>query len=60
MATIKIIQLEKYHQAQTREEKDSIEINARTIFHKAVENCKPILETDKVIKAGVLYHVSSF
>lgn len=56
-ATIKIMQLEKYHQAQTQEEKDAIIVNPHIIFNRAVDNCKPVLETCKVVKAGVMYHV---
>lgn len=52
------MQVEKYNKATTPEEKAKIECNPLKIFHQAVENCKPVLITTKIIKGGVTYQVS--
>ena len=55
---IKHIQVERYNKATTAEEKAKIECNPLTIFHQAVENCKPVLATTKIVKGGVTYQVT--
>lgn len=54
---IKRIQLEKYHKANTDDEKQSIELNPKAIFHKAVANCKPLLWLQPIKRGGVTYQV---
>lgn len=54
--TIKRIQLEKYHKASP-EDKNSIELNPKQIFFKAVSNCKPILALTPIKRGGVTYQV---
>ncbi|KAG5863343.1 hypothetical protein JTB14_023118 [Gonioctena quinquepunctata] len=55
--SVKRIQLEKYHKCSTEEEKAKVEINPKVIFHKAVENCKPILQLTPIKRGGVRYQV---
>ena len=57
LENIKHMQVEKYNKALTDEEKSQIECNPVTIFKQAVENCKPLLTTIKVVKSGVAYRV---
>lgn len=54
---LKRIQLEKYHKTKTSEEKDSIELNPKIVFHTAIENCKPLLELTPIKRGGVTYQV---
>ncbi|CAI9722558.1 Hypothetical predicted protein [Octopus vulgaris] len=56
LESIKISQLEKYHKASD-EVKTEIVLNPVTIFHEALENCKPVLYLMKVYKGGVRYNV---
>lgn len=53
---IKRIQLERYHLAD-EEEKESIELNPRKLFHQAVENCRPVLKTVPIKRGGTVYAV---
>ena len=55
---IKLTQLHKYHQAPSDEERAAIEIDPLTIFYAAVENCKPILMTQRARRGGITYTVS--
>lgn len=57
LENVKIIQLKKYHKAESEEEKSRIQLNPRTIFSQAVENCKPLLILQKVVRGGVMYEV---
>lgn len=57
---VKRIQLEKYHKASSEEEKDKITLSPRDIFHKAVENCKPILQLTPIKRGGVRYQVAKY
>ena len=57
--SIKLVQLEKYNRAKTDEARQKVELDPSIIFHKAVENCKPILMTQKVKRGGVIYQVSN-
>lgn len=54
---IKRIQLEKYHKAKSEEEKMNIELNPKEIFHKAISNCKPLLQLTPIKRGGVRYQV---
>jgi small subunit ribosomal protein S7 len=54
---IKLIQLEKYHKATTDFERESVEINPHKIFHQAVDNCRPLLVLQGVVRGGVKYQV---
>jgi len=54
---LKHIQIERYHKAETEEEKSEIECNPIVIFKQAVENCQPLLLTTRVVKGGVAYRV---
>lgn len=56
LENIKRIQLERYHLADP-DEKDSIETDPLKIFHKAVENTRPILMLTPVKRGGVTYQV---
>ncbi|XP_068220085.1 small ribosomal subunit protein uS7m [Palaemon carinicauda] len=54
---IKHTQLKKKQEAETQEEKDAIETNPVVVFHKAVQNCKPILQLTPVKRGGIRYQV---
>ncbi|XP_072394589.1 small ribosomal subunit protein uS7m isoform X1 [Diabrotica undecimpunctata] len=54
---IKRLQLEKYHKCQSEEEKSLINLDPKDIFHKAVENCKPLLQLMSIKRGGVRYQV---
>lgn len=56
-ANIKRLQLEKYHKCKTEEAKQKIELDPKTILHKAVENCKPLLGLTGIKRGGVTYQV---
>lgn len=53
---IKRKQVEKYHKAPEGE-KEAIECNPYVIFHKAMENCKPIVGLASIQKGGKSYQV---
>ncbi|XP_076247042.1 mitochondrial ribosomal protein S7 [Calliopsis andreniformis] len=53
---IKILQLERYNNASSAKKADII-LDPKVIFHKAVENCTPILELQKMRKGGITYQV---
>lgn len=53
---VKRNQLERYHKA-TEEEKENIELDPFVIFHKAVDNCLPILHLVPCRKGGITYQV---
>lgn len=54
---IKRKQVEKYHKAPEGK-KEEIECNPYTIFHQALENCKPIVGLASIQKGGKYYQVS--
>ncbi|XP_060523332.1 small ribosomal subunit protein uS7m [Cylas formicarius] len=54
---VKRLQLERYHKCENPEDKEKIELNPKTIFHRAVENCKPILALSPIKRGGVKYQV---
>ncbi|KAG8007025.1 28S ribosomal protein S7, partial [Nibea albiflora] len=53
---IKRKQVEKYHKAPEGN-KEEIECNPYTIFHQALENCKPIVGLASIQKGGKYYQV---
>ena len=55
---IKHTQVGKYNRAETEEEKISIECDPLIIFKTAVENVKPLLLTQRIVKGGTAYRVS--
>lgn len=57
LENIKRLQIEKYHKCENEEEKQKIELNPKVIVHKAIENCKPILELTPIKRGGVKYQV---
>lgn len=59
LETVKFIQLEKYNNAKSDHEREQIELNPKTVFHNAVENCKPILILQNVKRGGVIYQVGN-
>ncbi|XP_018044159.1 PREDICTED: 28S ribosomal protein S7, mitochondrial [Atta colombica] len=54
---VKRIQLERYHKATTSEAKAEIELDPFVIFHRAVDNCIPILQLTNCSKGGITYQV---
>ncbi|RWS08546.1 28S ribosomal protein S7-like protein [Dinothrombium tinctorium] len=54
---VKRIQLKKYRQAKSDEERAAIELNPLTVFEKAIENCKPLMITQKIKRGGATYQV---
>lgn len=54
---MKRIQLERYHLAADDEEKKTIELNPRILFHQAVENCRPVLKLIPIKRGGTKYNV---
>lgn len=56
---IKRIQLQRYHKAKTNEEKDNIELDPFVVFHRAVDNCTPILHLIGCRKGGITYQVTT-
>ncbi|KAF5280508.1 hypothetical protein FQA39_LY18030 [Lamprigera yunnana] len=57
MEKIKRVQLEKFHKAHKIEDKNKIELNPRTIMHKAILNGKPLLQLTPIKRGGVKYQV---
>ncbi|XP_072299540.1 small ribosomal subunit protein uS7m [Eucyclogobius newberryi] len=49
-------QVEKYHKAPM-DKKEEIECNPYTIFHQALENCKPVVGLASIQKGGKFYQV---
>ncbi|XP_028267410.1 small ribosomal subunit protein uS7m [Parambassis ranga] len=56
LENIKRKQVEKYHKAPAGK-KEEIECNPYTIFHQALENCKPVVGLTSVQKGGKYYQV---
>uniref|UniRef100_A0A182F2P5 Small ribosomal subunit protein uS7m n=2 Tax=Anopheles albimanus TaxID=7167 RepID=A0A182F2P5_ANOAL len=54
---IKRMQLERYHLAESDEERAKIELNPRKLLHQAVENCRPLLQLTPIKRGGVRYQV---
>lgn len=54
---IKRMQLERYHKSKSDDDKSKIELNPRVIFHRAVENCKPVITLTPIKRGGVRYQV---
>lgn len=55
--TVKRIQITNYNNEADPEKKEKIELNALNIFHKAIENCKPVLQLTPVKRGGQTYQV---
>jgi len=53
---IKEIQLKKFY-AAAPEKRDDIERNPAVIIKKAIENCRPVMQLEKVKVGSVTYHV---
>ncbi|XP_076288889.1 mitochondrial ribosomal protein S7 [Lasioglossum baleicum] len=53
---IKMIQLERYNNAAP-EHKQFVLLDPLDIFHRAVENCTPMLQLQKIRKGGIVYQV---
>jgi len=51
------MQLDKYYDAKNDAEREAIILNPWEIFHKALNNCKPILETMPIKRGGTTYAV---
>uniref|UniRef100_A0A673JG52 Mitochondrial ribosomal protein S7 n=1 Tax=Sinocyclocheilus rhinocerous TaxID=307959 RepID=A0A673JG52_9TELE len=49
-------QVEKYHKSPAAK-REEIECNPYTVFHQALENCKPIIGLASVQKGGKSYQV---
>jgi small subunit ribosomal protein S7 len=56
---VKLKQLEKYHTAQTEEERAEVELNPLTLFHRAMKNVKPHLSMTPIKRGGVTYQAGS-
>ncbi|XP_053706858.1 28S ribosomal protein S7, mitochondrial [Synchiropus splendidus] len=56
LEAIKRKQVEKYHKAPSGK-KEEIECNPYTIFHQAMENCKPVVGLASIQKGGKFYQV---
>ncbi|KAJ1527265.1 hypothetical protein ONE63_008788 [Megalurothrips usitatus] len=54
---VKRIQIRKFHLEKDVKKQEVILTNPLEIFHKAVENCKPVLDVTPVKKGGVVYKV---
>ncbi|XP_053694318.1 28S ribosomal protein S7, mitochondrial [Sabethes cyaneus] len=54
---IKRLQLERYHLAESDEERAKLELNPRVILKKAVENSRPLLQLTPIKRGGVRYQV---
>lgn len=53
---IKIAQLDRYYNTAP-EHRDKVMVDPKVIFHTAVENCKPVLELQKISRGGINYQV---
>ncbi|XP_034831016.1 small ribosomal subunit protein uS7m [Maniola hyperantus] len=54
---VKRIQIERYHLASTVEEKAKVILNPKDILHKAIENCRPLLQLLPIKRGGITYQV---
>ncbi|XP_075536287.1 mitochondrial ribosomal protein S7 [Dermacentor variabilis] len=54
---VKRIQLAKYNRTTDEESKSKIECNPVTILHKALENCRPVVELSPIKRGGITYQV---
>ncbi|TGZ57405.1 small ribosomal subunit protein uS7m [Temnothorax longispinosus] len=55
--SVKRLQLERYHKATTSEAKENIELDPFAVFHRAVDNCIPILQLKNYRRGGITYQV---
>lgn len=56
---VKRSQIERYHLATTEEQKAKIELNPKVILHRAIENCKPLLQLTPIKRGGITYQVNN-
>ncbi|MBN3314175.1 RT07 protein, partial [Atractosteus spatula] len=56
LENIKRKQVEKFHKAPDAQ-KDEIECNPYTIFHEALNNCKPVIGLTSIQRGGKYYQV---
>lgn len=54
---IKRNQIERFNKAETDEERNAIIFDPLIIFHKAIENTKPIMKLLKIKRGGQTYQV---
>ncbi|XP_013143116.1 PREDICTED: 28S ribosomal protein S7, mitochondrial isoform X1 [Papilio polytes] len=54
---IKRIQIERYHLAKTPEGKSKIILGPKDVLHKAIDNCKPLLQLTPIKRGGITYQV---
>lgn len=54
---MKRVQLSKYYNTTDPEEREKIILNPWELLHKAVDNCKPFLETIPIKRGGHTYQV---
>lgn len=54
---IKRIQIERYHLATTPEGKSKIILGPKDVLHKAIDNCKPLLQLTPIKRGGITYQV---
>lgn len=59
LENIKRKQVEKYHKA-SEEKKEEIECNPYTIFHQALDNCKPVVGLASIQRGGKFYQASTW
>lgn len=57
MYEIKKIQLNKYNQAKTDEDRNAIELDPVVIMKTAIENCRPVLIAKPMKRGGATYQV---
>ncbi|XP_014261964.1 28S ribosomal protein S7, mitochondrial [Cimex lectularius] len=57
LESVKRIQLKRYHKTKDPDEKSKIIIDPLVIFHRAVENCKPLLKLTPIKRGGATYQV---
>lgn len=54
---IKRMQLERYHLAESDEERAQIELNPRELLRRAVQNSRPLMQLTPIKRGGVRYQV---
>ncbi|XP_055877660.1 28S ribosomal protein S7, mitochondrial-like [Biomphalaria glabrata] len=54
---LKHMQIARWNQATTLEEKSAIECDPLVLFKTAIDNCKPLLLTQRIVKGGIAYRV---
>ncbi|XP_011874336.1 PREDICTED: 28S ribosomal protein S7, mitochondrial [Vollenhovia emeryi] len=54
---VKRMQLERYHKETSSEAKANIELDPFVVFHRAVDNCTPILQLRSCRRGGITYQI---